>query len=107
MSEILELNEQNFEKEVIESKAPVLVDFWAEWCGPCKSLAPVLHEIASLPSGKFKIAKVSVDDNPGIANKYSVMNIPTMIIFKAGEEVERLVGFMQKARILSKIESVI
>ena len=104
---VTRLDDMNFDKEVKKSGLPVIIDFWAEWCGPCKSLAPVLHEIASLPSGKFKIAKVSVDDNPGIANKYSVMNIPTMIIFKAGEEVERLVGFMPKARILSKIESVI
>lgn len=104
---IVELNEQNFEKEVVESNIPVLVDFWAEWCGPCKSLGPVLHEIASEPGLKFKIAKVNVDDNPGIANKYSVMNIPTMILFKAGEEVDRLVGFMSKAKILSKMENVI
>lgn len=104
---ILELTEENFQKEVMESDIPVLVDFWAEWCSPCKALAPALHEMAGEAAGKFKIAKVNVDDNSGIANAHNVMNIPTMIIFKGGEEIERLVGLMSKLKILSKIESVI
>lgn len=102
---ILELNEQNFDEEVIKSGAVILVDFWADWCGPCKALGPVLQEIAEEAEGKFKIAKVNIDDNPGLATKWEVMNIPTMILFKAGEEVDRLVGFMPKAKILAKIDS--
>lgn len=107
MNQTVDLNEENFEKEVLKSAMPVLVDFWAEWCGPCKALTPILHEMAQEASGKFKIAKVNIDDNTEIANTYNVMNIPTMIIFKGGEEVDRLVGLMPKTKILSKIESIL
>ena len=104
MGKILELKEENFDSEVVNSKTPVLVDFWAQWCGPCKALAPVLEEIAQESGGKFKVVKVNVDDNAGIANRFSVMNIPTMILFKNGEEADRLVGLMPKHNILAKIE---
>ena len=86
---------------------PGLVDFWADWCGPCKALAPALEEIAQESAGKFKIAKVNVDDNSDLATKWEVMNIPTMILFKDGQEVERLVGLLSKAKILAKITSIL
>ncbi|PIV12138.1 MAG: thioredoxin [Candidatus Omnitrophica bacterium CG12_big_fil_rev_8_21_14_0_65_43_15] len=104
---IFELNDQNFEKEVMKSDIPVLVDFWAEWCGPCKALAPTLNEIALEAGNKFKIAKINVDDSPALATQSNVMNIPTMILYKGGEEVERLVGFMSKAKILDKIKNAL
>jgi len=104
---IVELNDQNFDKEVLKSNTVVLVDFWADWCGPCKALAPALQEIAQAAEGKFKIAKVNIDDNSDLATKWEVLNIPTMILFKAGEEVDRLVGFMSKAKILAKIDSIL
>jgi len=104
---ILEVDEQSFDKEVLSSDVAVLVDFWADWCGPCKALAPGLEEIAQSSNGKFKIAKVNVDDNAGLATKLEVMNIPTMILFKGGQEIDRLVGFMPKAKILAKINSVL
>jgi len=104
---IFELNDQNFEKEVMKSDIPVLVDFWAEWCGPCKALAPTLNEIALEAGNKFKIAKINVDDSPALATQSNVMNIPTMILYKGGEEVERLVGFMSKTKILDKIKNAL
>ena len=104
---ILDLTEQNFQKEAIESKIPVLVDFWAPWCGPCKAIAPVLEEIAKEGGGKFKVAKVNIDDFSGLATQWDVLNIPTMILFKAGKEVDRLVGVMPKAKILAKINGIL
>ncbi len=107
MSKSVELTGQNFDSEVIGSKIPVLVDFWAEWCGPCKALGPTLEEIAKEPAAGFKIAKVNVDEYPELATRFNVMNIPTMILFKKGEEVDRIVGLMPKAKILAKINSII
>jgi thioredoxin 1 len=104
---IVDVSEQNFEKEVLKSNTVVLVDFWAEWCGPCKALTPVLEEIAQTAEGKFKIAKVNIDENSDLATKLEVLNIPTMILFKGGEEVDRLVGYMPKAKIMAKIDSIL
>ena len=108
MSEnIIELTEQSFQKEVISSDIPVLVDFWASWCGPCKALAPILQEISTQSNGKFKIAKVNVDNCPGLATKSDVMNIPTVIFFKDGKEVDRLVGLASKAKILEMVRKIL
>jgi len=104
---IVELSEDNFEKEAIKSNIPVLVDFWAVWCGPCKALTPVLEEIAEESEGKFKIAKVNIDDCSQLATSWDVMNIPTMILFKDGQEIDRLVGLMPKSKILAKINNAI
>lgn len=101
---VLELNEDNFEKEVLKSDKPVVVDFWATWCMPCKMLVPTVEEIASEYKGKYKIAKLNIDDAMDVATNLSVMNIPTLIFFNKGKEVARMVGAASKRDILKKIE---
>ena len=97
------LNKENFD-EVINGTKPVLVDFWATWCGPCKMLAPTIEELATELEGEVVVAKLDVDQVQDIAMKYGVMSIPTMVLFKNGEEVRRTVGFQPKARILDFIK---
>jgi thioredoxin 1 len=98
------LTDATFDEAVNGSTEPILVDFWAEWCGPCKMVAPVLDEIAGEQVGKLAIAKLNVDENPGIAMRYSVQSIPTMLLFHNGEVVDRIVGAMPKGRLLAKLE---
>ena len=95
----------NFEDEVINADLPVLVDFWAEWCGPCKMIAPVLEEIASELDGKLTIGKLDVDENQSTAMAFGVMSIPTLMLFKNGQQVETIVGFQQKPQLMSKIQA--
>ncbi len=104
MANALEVNEANFHEEVIEATVPVLADFWAPWCGYCQRLAPILDDLAGDAGGKFKVVKVNVDANRSLAQKFGVMSLPTMILFKNGEEVEKIVGFMPKANIEAKIK---
>ena len=104
MSAVLELNEKNFEDEVTKSALPVLVDFWAEWCGPCKVMLPIVDQIATEMQGKLKVAKVNVDNAQELAAQFSIMSIPTMIVFKAGQPVEMIVGAMSKEQLLNKIK---
>jgi thioredoxin 1 len=97
------LSQTTFDEEVGSADGPVLVDFWAEWCGPCKKIAPILDEIAQEQSGKLRIAKLNVDENPEIARRFDVMSIPTMIVFKDGAPDKRLVGARGKGQILQEL----
>ena len=100
----LKITAANFENEVLRSDKPVLLDFYADWCGPCKMLAPVLHEIAEESTGVFKVGKVNVDEQPDLAAQFGVMSIPTLVVFKNGEEVDRSVGALPKARLQALLE---
>ena len=95
MAEVVITNE-NFEDEVVKSDIPVLVDFWASWCGPCKMLAPIIEELAKEYEGKVKVGKVNVDDEAELSLRFNILSIPTVILFKEGKEVNRLVGFSMK-----------
>ena len=99
----LQLNEKNFEVEVMQSPIPVLVDFWAEWCGPCKMISPIVEELAKELSGKLKVTKVNVDEAQELAVKYGIMSIPTLLVFKKGKVINQIVGAMSKEQLLSKI----
>jgi len=93
---IINLNDQNFEKEVLQSRIPVLVDFWAPWCGPCQMVGTIIEELGKEYEGKIKVGELNVDESPQTAAKYGVMSIPTVILFKEGKEVARKVGFENK-----------
>ncbi len=107
MSNEAEFTDANFETEVIQSKKPVLVDFWAPWCGPCKMIAPIVAQIASEYADKLKVGKLNTDDNQQIAARYGVMSIPTLMIFKGGKAVERIVGAQAKETLTAKIDAVL
>lgn len=103
----LVLTDDNFEQEVIKSDTPVLVDFWAPWCGPCKILEPVIDELAKEYEGKIKIGKVNVDENPNSASKYGIMSIPSIFIFKNSQPVKSMIGVQSKEKLKGEIEAVI
>ena len=103
----IKFTDQNFEEEVEKSKLPVLVDFWAVWCGPCQMMGPIIEELAKKFDGKMKIGKLNVDENPNIAQKYEVLGIPSLKFFKNGEIVDEITGLQPKEVIIEKINSVI
>ncbi len=107
MSKKLEFTDKNFQADVVSSTTPVLVDFWAPWCGPCKMLDPVVEEIAGEYEGRLKVGKLNTDDNREVAAKYGIMSIPTLMIFKDGEVKARIVGAQPKRAIVEKIDDVL
>ena len=104
MAKPIMVTDSTFEKLVVDAEQPVLVDFWAEWCGPCKMIAPVLEEIATDLDGKLTIGKLDVDANGSTAMAFGVMSIPTLLLFKGGKPVERIVGFQPKQQLMGKIQ---
>jgi len=104
MSKVLEVTDSSFEAEVLKHPSAVLVDFWASWCAPCRTMSPIVEAISAEFTGKIKVAKLNVDENQSTAAKYAVMSIPTMILFKEGEEIDRLVGFIAQKNLAEKIK---
>jgi len=107
MSKPVEIEEATFKEKVLEAETPVLVDFWAPWCAPCRMVAPVVEELAEEYDGKVSFFKVNVDNNPRIAGQYGVMSIPTLILFKAGQPVTNVVGFRPKAELKKSLDAAL
>ena len=105
-SAAITIDEANFDNEVVKSQQPVLVDFWAEWCGPCKMIAPILDEIAKEKAGSFKVGKVNVDDNQSLSARYNVRAIPTLLFFKNGQLRDQVTGMTSKKDLLGRIEAL-
>ena len=104
MSAAAQVTDSSFKQEVLLSDVPVLVDFWAPWCGPCRMVAPVVEEIANQFEGKIKVVKVNTDENPEVASKYGIRSIPTLMIFKGGEKVDTVVGAVPKTTLVNTLE---
>jgi thioredoxin 1 len=104
MGKYIEATDANFESEVLGSEVPVLVDFWAVWCAPCRMIAPIVEQLASEKEGKLKVAKVDVDNNPQTAIKYNIRSIPTLLVFKNGSVVDQMIGAVPKSMIESRLE---
>jgi thioredoxin 1 len=107
MSSLVHIDDANFETEVLKSQVPVLVDFFAEWCSPCKALTPIIEELAKDYAGKFKMGKIDIDHSRGVPSKYGVMMIPTLILFKNGKEIDKVTGFKPKADLRKRIEAAL
>jgi len=101
---VVEVTETNFSEEVLHATTPAVVDMWAAWCGPCRLLAPVMEELAGTYQGKMKFVKLNVDDYPQIAAQYRIMNIPTLLVFKGGQEIDRIVGVQPKEELIRRLE---
>ena len=104
---VIEFNDQNFDSDVLKADKPVLVDFWAVWCGPCKAIAPIVEEIANDFSGKVKVGKIDVDNNNQVAMKYGIRSIPTLLLFKGGEVVDQVIGNVGKESIESMLNKAL
>lgn len=107
MSEVAAVGAGNFEAEVTQSAEPVVVDFWAEWCQPCKALSPVLDKIAGRYNGKLKVVKCNIDENPDVAMRFGVMSIPNLIFFKDGQVADQVVGFRNETELASKVDDIL
>lgn len=99
----IEITDANFDQEVLKSDKPVLIDFWAVWCGPCRMVAPVVEEIASEYNGKLKVGKLDVDNNPEVSMKFGIRSIPTLMVFKGGKVVEQIIGAVPKRNLVDKV----
>jgi thioredoxin 1 len=106
MKQTIEINTANFDRDVLQSQEPVLVDFWADWCGPCKMLGPALDEIAAEQAGRVKVAKVNVDNNPELAARFGIQSIPTLLYFAGGRVQDQTIGAVSKRAILAKLEKL-
>jgi thioredoxin 1 len=106
-SGLLHVNDKNFAEEVLSAQLPVLVDFWATWCGPCRSISPIIEDLAKEFTGRIKVTKLNVDENPAIPSQYGVRGIPTLILFKGGKILDQIVGAVPKARLVTMIEKVL
>ncbi len=107
MSKPVVITDSEFEQEVVKSDKPVIVDFWAAWCGPCKMIAPILEEVATEYDGKLKVAKIDVDNNTKIASQYGIMSIPTLLFFKDGKLVDQVIGAIPKAQLINRLAKVL
>jgi thioredoxin 1 len=106
-SNLLHVNDKNFAEEVLNAELPVLVDFWATWCGPCRSISPIIDDLAKEFTGKIKVTKLNVDENPATPSQYGVRGIPTLILFKGGKIFDQIVGAVPKARLIAMIEKAL
>ena len=107
MGNVLEISDQTFDQEVLNSATPVLIDFWAPWCGPCKAIAPVVEEVAGTYAGRLKVVKMNVDDNPQTPSRYGVRGIPNLILFKRGQVADQIVGAVPKAHLVRAIDNAL
>ena len=104
---VISTDDQGFERTVLQSQEPVLVDFWAPWCGPCRQITPIVEELAGEYAGRLRTVKVNVDDSPHVAGRYGIMSIPALVFFKDGREVGRVIGAVPKARLAGAVEQVL
>jgi thioredoxin 1 len=104
VSDMLQVNQTNFQSEVLQASGPVLVDFWAPWCGPCRMVAPVVDKIAQAYAGRLKVVKLNTDDSPSLAGQYEVSGIPALILFKSGAPVDRIVGYVPEKQLATMVE---
>ena len=107
MAEVIEVNDDSFEVEIKQSAIPVLIDFGAVWCGPCRAISPIIHELASDYAGKIKVCKIDIDNAANVASEYGIRSIPTVILMKNGEEMDRTVGIFSKQDMIKKIENIL